>query len=81
MNSRKVRSQFTCDTDTVNILGDDALPFNDPVELRSAAVQDDGVESNTVQETDTEGQLVQLVENGTSNFYDGELGGLGNIGG
>lgn len=81
MHSGKVRSRLACDTDTVNVLGNNALSFNDPVELGSATVQDDWIESNTVQEADTEGQLIQLVENGTSNFDDGELGGLRSVGG
>ena len=44
-------------------------------------MEDDGIESNTVQEAEAECQLIRLVENGTSDFYDGELGGLRGIGG
>lgn len=73
--------RLTCNADAVNVLGNNAFPLNDPVELGSATMQDDGVESDTVQEADAEGQLIQLVENGTSDFYDGELGGLRHIGG
>jgi len=69
--------ELACDTDTVNVFGDDPLPLDYFVELGSSAMQDDGVESNTIQEADTEGQLIQLVEDGTSNFDDGELGRLG----
>ena len=80
MCSSKLQVQLACDADTVNVLGNNSLPLDNPVELGSSAMEDDGVESNTVQEADAEGQLIQLVENGTSDFDDGELGGLRNIG-
>jgi hypothetical protein len=81
VNSSNVGYQLACDADAVDVLRNNTLPLNDSIELGSATVQDDGVEPNTVQEADTEGQFIQLVENGTSNFDDGKLGGLRSIGG
>jgi hypothetical protein len=78
-DSDKIGPKLACDADTVNVLRDNSLPLDNYIELGSSTVQNDGVESNTVQEADTEGQLVQLVEDGTSNFDDGEFGGLGGI--
>ena len=68
-----MRSVLARDTDPVNVLGNNSLPLNDSVELRSSTMQNDRVKSNTVQEADADGQLIQLVENGTSDFDDGEL--------
>lgn len=76
-----VRSQLACDADSVNIFGDNALPLDDFVELRPAAMQDDWVESDAVQKADAKRQLVQLVKNGASDFDDGEFCRLRGIGG
>lgn len=76
-----VGPKLTCDTDAVNVLRDNPLPLDDHIELGSSPVQNDRVESNTVQEADTEGQFIQLVEDGTSDFDDGEFCGLRRIGG
>jgi hypothetical protein len=80
-NINRVWCQLACHTDAVNVLGDNALPFDYFVELGSATVQDDGVETDAVQEADTEGQLIHLVEDGASNFDHGEFCGLRGIGG
>ena len=80
-DSSNAWSKLACDTDTINVLRHNPLPLDNHVELGSSPVQDDGVESNAVQEADTEGQLIQLVEDGTSNFDDGEFCRLGGIGG
>jgi len=77
--SSNMGSKLACDTDTVDVLGDNSLPLNDSVELGSSTMQNDGVESNAVQKTDADGQLIQLVEDGTSNFDDGELCGFRGI--
>ena len=74
------KTRRTCDADAINVLGRNSLPLNDSVKLGSPAVQDDGVESNTIQETNADGQFIQLVEDGTSDFDDGEFGGLRRIG-
>ena len=72
--------KLTCDSDTIDVLRDNSLPLDDFVELGSSTVENDGVESNTVQEAEADGQFLQLVEDGTSNFDDGELCGFGGIG-
>jgi hypothetical protein len=79
-DNSNIGTKPACDTDTINVLWDDPLPLDDSVELGSPTVQNDGVESDAVQEADTDGQFIQLVEDGTSNFDDGKLGRLGGIG-
>lgn len=69
-------SIFTCDTDTVNVVRDDTLSLNNFVQLRSCTMEDDGVQSDTVQETETQSKLIKLVENGTAYLDHSELGGL-----
>ena len=80
MNGNCTESERTRDANTVNVFRNNPLPLDDFVELGPSTVQDDGVESNAIQETNTEGQLIKLVENGTSNFDDGKLCRLGGIG-
>ena len=53
-----MESKRTRDTDTVDVFRNNPLPLDDSVELGSSAVQNDGVESNAIQETNTEGQLI-----------------------
>ena len=71
--SGNMGSKLACNADPINVLGDNPLPLNDIVELWPSTMQNYGVESNPVQETDADGQLIQLVEDGTSDFDDGEL--------
>jgi len=76
----QVGPERTSDADTVNIFRDNALPFDDLVKLGAPTVENDGVESNTVQETNTDGQLIQLVQDCAPNFDDGEFCRLRGIG-
>ena len=80
MDGNRMESKRTRDADTVDVFRNNPLPLDDFVELGPSTVQNYGVESNAIQETNTEGQLIELVENGTSDFDDGELGRLGGIG-
>ena len=80
MNSDRMGLGRTCDTDTVNVFRYNSLPLDNLVELGTSTVQNDGVESNTVQETNAEGQFIQLVQDCTSDFDDGEFCRLRGIG-
>jgi hypothetical protein len=68
--------RLTCDTDTVDVVGDYAFALNDVVELGPGAVENDGVKADAVEEAKAEGQFVDLIEHGATDFNDGKLGGL-----
>ena len=65
--------KLTCYTNAVNIVGDDALAFDDAVQLRASTMENNGVKTDTVEEGKAEGEFVDLVENGTSDLDDGEF--------
>jgi hypothetical protein len=71
----------TGDTNPLDIIRNDALALHDIVQLRARTMQYDRVQSDTVQEREREGKLVDLVKDGTSDFDDGELGGVVRVGG
>jgi hypothetical protein len=66
----------TGDTNPLDIIRNHALALHDIVQLRARTMEDDRVQSYTVQERQREGKLVDLVEHRTSDFDDGELGGV-----
>ena len=65
--------KLTCYTNAVNIVGDDALAFDDAVQLGASTMENNGVETDTVEEGKAEGEFVDLVEDGTSDLDDGEF--------
>lgn len=69
----------TCYTDTVDVVRNDTGTLDDVVELGASTMEDDGVEANTVEEAEVEGELVYLVKDGTADLDDGELCGVGGI--
>lgn len=58
MDVNCMESERTRDTDTVDVFRNNPLPLDDLVELGSSTVQNDGVESNAIQETNAEGQFI-----------------------
>ena len=65
--------KLTCYTNAVNIVGNDALAFDDAVQLGASTMENNGVETDTVEEGKAECEFVDLVENGTSDLDDGEF--------
>ena len=63
-------------SDTINIIRRNALSLENLVQLRTCAVQHDGVESHTIQETQAQRKFVDLVQDRASNFDDGKFGRL-----
>lgn len=69
----------TCYADTIDVVWDDTFCFDDVVELGTCAVENDGIEADTVEEAKTEGEFIELVEDGASDLDDCELCGLGRV--
>jgi hypothetical protein len=44
--------------------------------LRTSAVENDGIESHPIQETQAQCELIDLIKNCTTNFYDSKFGWL-----
>ena len=65
--------KLTCYTNAVNIVGDDALAFDDAVQLGASTMENNGVETDTVEEAEIDGKFVDLVEYGTADFDDCEF--------
>ncbi len=63
----------TCDSNPVDVIRDNALPFDDIVELRTSAMENDWVESHAVQETQAQRKLVKLFQDRTADLDDGEF--------
>jgi hypothetical protein len=42
-------------------------------------MEDDGIKADTIKETETKGEFVKLSKDGTANFYNCKLGGLGRV--
>lgn len=68
--------QLTCYTNTVDVVRNDTFALNDAVQLGTGTMENNGVKTDAVEEGKTEGELVDLVENGTSDLDDGKLGRL-----
>lgn len=63
------------DTDAILVVGGDTLRLEDLVQLRTGTVEDDRVETETVQERKRKGEVVELVgEDSTTDLENGELG-------
>ncbi len=73
---RKVRTGYA---NTIDVFWDDAAAFDDLVELGSSPMEDDGVEADAEEETETKSEFIELLKDGTADFYDGKLGRLGGI--
>ena len=76
----RVKIFRTCDTDTVDVVRDDTSSLDDLVQLRTRAMDDHGIQPNSVEETEAECKVIELVENCPSNLDDGELGGVRRVG-
>lgn len=72
--------RLTGDTDAVDVVGDHALGLDDLVELRSSAVQHNGVEPDARQKAEAERKFVELLEHRTADLDDCKLGGVGGVG-
>ena len=73
------REGRTCDTDTVNVVGDDTCGLDDVIELGASTMEDNGVKADAVEEAEVESKLIYLVEDGTADLDDGEFCGVGGI--
>jgi hypothetical protein len=63
---------------TVDVVGNDAISLETGVELVAHAVNDDGVESDAVEEVEAQGEALHVVgEDRTADLDDGEVGGRG----
>jgi len=69
----------TGNSNAIDVVGNKSLVFHDLVQLGSSAMENDRVKSDLVQETQGEGQLVDVVEHSTADLDEGELGGLGRM--
>lgn len=59
---------------TIDVIGNDSIGFEPGVELVSHSVYDDGVETDSVKEVETQSERFELVrENRTSDFQYGEM--------
>lgn len=67
---------LTCHSDTLDIIRNNPFRLDDTVELRAGAMQHDGIETDSVQETQAESEFVDLVQYSTSNLDDGEFSRL-----
>ena len=76
---RRNEGDLTSDTNTVDIIRDDAGTLDDAVELGAGTVKDDRVEADAVEEAEVESKLIYLVEDGTADLDDGEFCGVGGI--
>ena len=65
--------KLTCYTNAVNIVGNDALAFDDAVQLGASTMENNGIETDTVEEGKAEGEFVDLVEDSPSDLDDGEF--------
>ena len=62
------------DPDAVDVVRLDALSLQSAVDLRPRAVEDNGVQADMVQESETGGELLQVVgDDGAADLDDGEL--------
>lgn len=43
-------------------------------------MENDGIETNAVEEAEVDGELINLVEDGATDFDDGKFGGVGGVG-
>jgi hypothetical protein len=73
VEERKAR---TCNPDPINIIWDHTFPFHDIIELGTPAVEDDGIQANTVKETETQSKLIELREDAATDLDDGKFGRL-----
>ena len=69
-----------CDADAVDVVGNNTLALDDIVELRTCAMDNDGVKTDTGEEGKRVGDFVELIEYSASNFYDSEFCGVGGVG-
>ena len=79
MRRERGREGRTCDTDTVDVVGDDTCGLDDVIELWASTMEDDGVKADAVEEAEVESKLVYLVEAGAADLDDCEFCGVGGI--
>ena len=62
---------------TINILQLNTLALKDVIHLRASAMEDNGVEAQSVEEVKAESKLIEVIEDCTTNFDDSKFCGLG----
>lgn len=70
---------LTSNTNTVDVIRNDALLVHDIIQLGTGAMYDDRVQSNTVEEAKTESKFIEIVENSTADFDDSKLCRMGGV--
>lgn len=75
---RKARTRYT---DTVNVFRNHTATFNYFVELGTTAMDDDRIQADTIEKTETKSKFVKLAQYSTADFYDSEFCWMRGIGG
>jgi hypothetical protein len=71
---------LTGHANAINVVGNDALRLHDAIQLRTCTVKNDWVEANTVEKTQAECKLIELVQYCTANLDNGKLRGVVGMG-
>ena len=73
---RNVRTSYA---NAINVFWDDSAAFNNFVELGPSSVENDRVEADTIEKTETKGEFLELLKDSAADFYDCKLGRLGRV--
>jgi hypothetical protein len=58
------------------VVGHDPCSLEDVIQLRACAMEDDGVEANTVEEGERKREFLDVIEDRTADLDNGKPGGV-----